>query len=195
MFSIIVCLLLTDKVGRRPLLLLGAAIQTAALMTMGGLGTPNKIDYSSKVGIVAMIAVMAVGFGIGWAPLTYVVTSELPAIKLRDHTLRLGFFVNVVINFAVNFSIPYLINAKYANLQSKVGFIFGSFALLCFVFTYFCIPECSGKTLEQVDYLFHNGVPLRKFGTADVPTFEQRVVAEKVEGSSVGPQKVERAGV
>ena len=44
-----------------------------------------------------MLAVMTVGFGVGWAPLTYVVTSELPAIKLRDHTLRLGFFVNVAI--------------------------------------------------------------------------------------------------
>lgn len=46
--------------------------------------------------------------------------------------------------------------------------------------------------LEQVDYLFHNGVPLRKFGTTDVPTFEQREVNEKgysVEDEVVVPSK------
>ena len=95
--SVITCLLIVDKVGRRPLLLTGAAIQTCALLTMGALGTPGTITYPLKVGIVSMLAVMTVGFSVGWAPLTYVVTSELPAIKLRDHTLRLGFFVNVAI--------------------------------------------------------------------------------------------------
>ncbi|KAK7178426.1 sugar transporter [Paraphaeosphaeria sporulosa] len=36
-FSVIVCPILTDSVGRRPLLLLGSAIQAIALMTTGGL--------------------------------------------------------------------------------------------------------------------------------------------------------------
>ena len=76
-------------------MLLGAAIQTAALMTMGGLGTPETITPSIKIGIVSTMAVMITGFSIGWAPLTYVVTTELPALKLRDDTLRVGFFVNV----------------------------------------------------------------------------------------------------
>ena len=96
---------------------------------------------------------------------------------------------NGIASFAVNFSIPYLLNAQYANLQSKVGFIFGSFAFLCFVFTYFCIPECTGKTLEQIDYLFHNGVPLRKFGIMDIPTFEQREIEEN---ESIGEEVVVR---
>lgn len=95
--SIILGLLIVDKVGRRPLLLTGAAIQMCALLTMGALGTLETITYSLKIGIVSMLTVMGVGFGVGWAPLTYVVTSELPALKLRDHTLRLGFFVNVAI--------------------------------------------------------------------------------------------------
>ena len=32
------------------------------------------------------------------------------------------------------------------------------------VFIYFCVPECKGKTLEQVDFLFNQGVPIRQFG-------------------------------
>lgn len=79
------------------MLLIGAAVQTIALMTMGGLGTPSYITDGHKIGIVSMLALMATGFSIGWAPLCYVVTTELPALKLRDDTLRLGFFVNVLI--------------------------------------------------------------------------------------------------
>lgn len=86
---------ITDNSGR-PMLLIGAAVQTIALITMGSLGTPSVITPNLKIAIVAMLALMACGFSIGWAPLCYVVTTEIPALKLRDHTLRLGFFVNVV---------------------------------------------------------------------------------------------------
>lgn len=36
--------------------------------------------------------------------------------------------------------------------------------MLALVFTWFCVPECSGKSLEQIDYMFHEGVRLRDFG-------------------------------
>ena len=76
--------------------MLGAAVQALALMAMGGLGTPNTITESMKIGIISMLALMTVGFSIGWAPLTYVVATEIPALRLRDHTLRVGFVVNVI---------------------------------------------------------------------------------------------------
>ncbi|KAK4934884.1 hypothetical protein LTR10_023957 [Elasticomyces elasticus] len=125
LISIAICLLMADRVGRRNLLLFGAAVQTIALMTMGGLGMAKPVTAQYKIGIVSMLALMSAGFSVGWAPLTYVVTTDLPALRLRDYTLRVGFVVNVVMNFAVNFSIPYLIDAQYAGLESKVGFIFG----------------------------------------------------------------------
>ena len=63
--------------------------------------------------------------------------------------------------------IPYLIYDDYAGLGSKVGFIFGSVMILALFFIYFCVPECKGKTLEEVDALFNNNVPLRHFGKTD----------------------------
>ena len=66
-----------------------------------------------------------------------------------------------------------LIYPLYAGLGSKVGFIFGTIAAHCFVFTYFCVPKCKGKTLEQFDYMFHERVPLRQFGSYQVPNFTQ----------------------
>lgn len=64
----------------------------------------------------------------------------------------------------MSFSIPYLLYEPYAALGSKVGFIFGGNLVLAFIFTYFCVPECKGKSLEQIDLLFNQGVPLRSFG-------------------------------
>ncbi|EXJ82268.1 hypothetical protein A1O3_06081 [Capronia epimyces CBS 606.96] len=160
-------LLISDRIGRRPLLFIGGLTQVAGLMTMGGLGTRHPTGRGTSIGIVSMMTIMSVGFTIGWAPMTYVVSTELPALRLKDLTMRVGFGFNVLFNFAVSFSVPYLIYPQYAGLESKVGFIFGSIAVLSVVFTYFCVPECKGKTLEQVDYLFQHKVPLRNFKDYD----------------------------
>jgi SP family sugar:H+ symporter-like MFS transporter len=90
----------------------------------------------------------------------------------------------------VNFSIPYLINTEYAGLNSKVGFIFGSIALSSVVFVYFCVPECKGKTLEQIDLMFQNGVSLRAFGKTDGEQFLNTVqVASEKQGDVVLSQR------
>lgn len=136
-----------------------------AIMTVGALGTISEPSYQVKTTIVAMVTVFGCGFIFAWAPLTYVVTTEVPALRLRDVSQRTASIVNVIFQFLVNFSIPYLLYAPYANLGSKLGFVFGSFSFCAVIFTYFCVPECKGKTLEQLDLLFHQGVPLRKFGS------------------------------
>lgn len=119
-----------------------------------------------KNAITAMVTIFGVGFQLGWAPLSHVVAAEIPTTRLRDQTYAMGAVFNIVIQFAVAFSIPYLINEPYAALGSKVGFIFGVTAFMAIIFTFFCIPECSGKTLEEIDELFLEGVPIRKFGKA-----------------------------
>lgn len=93
----------------------------------------------------------------------------------------LPFIKNITLtnSFAVNFSIPYLVNADYANLGSKVGFIFGSIMVLSMVFVFFCVPECKDKSLEQIDYLFHNGTRLRDFGKIPPASVCQDTVFEK----------------
>ncbi|KAH8883538.1 sugar transporter [Thozetella sp. PMI_491] len=161
-------LYLNDHVGRRPLLLISAIIQCASIMTVGGLGLIANPSSEVKIAIVAMVTVFGCGFILAWAPLTYVVTTEIAPLRLRDVTQRTGAIVNVFFQFLVNFTIPYLLYAPYANLSSKVGFIFGSMSFCAIIFTYFCVPECKGKSLEEIDVLFHQGVPLRKFGLVQV---------------------------
>ena len=62
------------------------------------------------------------------------------------------------------YATPYLLE----DLGSKVGFLFGTAAVLATVFAFFCVPECKGRTLEEIDRLFLDGVPVRKFGDTQV---------------------------
>ncbi|KAM0327110.1 hypothetical protein ACHAQA_006238 [Verticillium albo-atrum] len=180
---VLVTQFLSDKTGRVPLMIAGAFIQTAVLMTMGGLGTVRDPSDSIKNGIVAMSTLFTVGFCLGWAPLSHVVAAEIPTNALRDLTYALGSVFNLVIQFSISFSIPYLLSPQYAGLGSKVGFIFGSTAFLALLFSWFCIPECGGKTLEEIDELFLRGVPIRKFRHARVGTQSgESEVLKDVEG-------------
>jgi MFS transporter, SP family, sugar:H+ symporter len=163
--TVFIAMSLSDKIGRRWLLQVSALIQAGGLFTMGGLGLQNPASYSHKTGEVAMLVISINGFLLGWAPLTYVVSAEIPALRLRDRSQRAGMLMNIFMNFLVNFIIPYLLNPPYANLGARVGFIFGSITVLSMIFTFFCVPECKGRSLEEIDRMFIESVPIRKFRT------------------------------
>ena len=57
-----------------------------------------------------------------------------------------------------SFTVPYLLNAPYANLGSKVGFIYGCFSALAALYVFFFIPELKNRSFEEVDILFHEKV-------------------------------------
>ncbi|KAK5047097.1 hypothetical protein LTR84_007040 [Exophiala bonariae] len=179
---VLITQLLTDVTGRVPQMAAGAAVQCAVLFTMGGLGTTTPQTKPIGTGIVAMVTLFGVGFSLGWAPLSHVVAAEIPTTRLRDATYALGSIFNIAIQFTVSFSIPYLLDDKYAGLHSKVGFIFGSTAFCAFIFSLTCIPECRGKTLEEIDHLFLEKVPIGKFGKTHPRTLQHSyAVAEDKE--------------
>lgn len=88
-------------------------------------------------------------------------------LGLRDISYTAASVINIVTQFVVAFCIPYLLYAPYANLGSKVGFIFGAIAAVTIVYAFFCIPECSKLSLEEIDYLFMEKTPILKFGRTE----------------------------
>lgn len=91
-----ISLFLNDRVGRRPLLMTGAVWQAVAIMAMGGLGTIKNPSVAVKKATVAMLPLFTGGYCLGWAPLVYVVTTEVTALRLRDASQRTASVVNVV---------------------------------------------------------------------------------------------------
>lgn len=141
------------------MLLTGSVFQAAALFAMGGLGLHNTSSYGHKAGEAAMLSVFGAAFSFAWGPLNYVVTTELPALRLRDRSQRVASIMNILTNFVVTFVVPYLLDA----LASRVGFIFGALSALAGVFVFFCVPECKGRSLEEVDRMFLDGIAIRDF--------------------------------
>lgn len=137
-------------------------MQCASLFALGSIGT---YDYHAHkglaIGAVIVLVTQTSGFSLGYAPLTNVVMTEVTSPRLKDASQRVAATVRVIANFAVGFSVPYLMD----DLDLKLGFVFGPICFLGVVFTWFCVPECTGKTLETIDRMFHEGVPLRKFGS------------------------------
>ena len=74
---------------------MSSGVMVAAMMTMGSLGIQQPVSLGRRNGIVGMIAVFACGFSLGWAPMSYVVTTEISALRLRDMTSRVAFTTNV----------------------------------------------------------------------------------------------------
>ncbi|KAJ9607528.1 hypothetical protein H2200_007606 [Cladophialophora chaetospira] len=154
---------LFDKVGRKPLLIIGSAVQSVTYFVIGGLGTISDPGKGAKIGITAMFTVYFLGFVFGWAPIYHILSSEIPSSRMRDVTYTVASFVTVVTQFAVSFSIPYLLYAPYADLGAKIGFIFAPIAFLTLIFAIFGVPECRTFSLEEIDHLFRQKVPIRHF--------------------------------
>lgn len=66
-----------------------------------------------------------------------------------------------VTNSADSYATPYIVNPEYGNLGPKVFFIWGSTCFGCLLFTYFCVPETKGLSLEQIDILYQNTTPIK----------------------------------
>ena len=83
-------------------------------------------------------------------------TGEIFPLKVRAKALSMTTATNWLLNWAIAYSTPYLVNfgPGNANLQSKIFFIWFACCFLCITFVYFMIYETKGLTLEQIDELY-----------------------------------------
>lgn len=167
-----------DAFGRRKILLFGGAFMGIWLYVLGSVGSIKPADLTDQTRslMVAAILLFTFFYNLSWAPLSYVVASEAASQRVREKTALVACVISVLTTFLTSFTVPYLIQKKYANLGGKVGFIYGSFCFAMVVATWFFIPELKGRTLEEVDQLFASGVPLRKFGSVATKRADRKSV-------------------
>ncbi|KAI5840331.1 general substrate transporter [Morchella snyderi] len=162
-----------DRFGRRFLLLVGTSIMFVSLYIIGGVGT-NPLyttGHFPKV-VVSFMVIFSVFYQLSLGSVGWTVASEVSSSVNRASTQAIAVFWSTIFGFAISFSIPYLINPDEANLGPKVGFIYGSFTLIVLAFIWFCVPEMKGRSYEELDYMFRNGIPTRAFENFKVPAGE-----------------------
>ncbi len=139
-----VAIFTVDKLGRRFLILVGAASLTLTYALIGGsyyLGSSG-----THVLILVLVAVGCYSFSL--APVTWVVLSEIFPNRIRGAAMSISVFALWAACFALSYGFPVL----NAELGPAVTFwIFGAVCAVGYLFVYFLLPETKGKTLEEIE--------------------------------------------
>jgi sugar porter (SP) family MFS transporter len=149
--SILIAMVLTDRVGRRPLLLVSTGGMTVALLTLGTLFAGGG-GAGVAVASFAAVVVFVVAFSVGFGPLAWVYSSEILPLRLRGQGAGLGTAVNRIMSGVVTMT---FISLYQAVTMAGAFYIYAAIAAAAFVFVYACLPETRGRSLEDMEELFH----------------------------------------
>jgi SP family sugar:H+ symporter-like MFS transporter len=150
-------LYLVEKWGRRNLLLFGAVGMAVCQFIVAITGTVAGVEnQSAQKALVAFVCIYIFFFACSWGPVAWVVTGELFPLKVRAKSLSMTTASNWLLNFAIGYATPYMVNSGpgNANLGAKVFFVWGGFCFICTFFVWAMIYETKGLSLEQVDELY-----------------------------------------
>lgn len=99
--STVVAIIIMDRIGRRTLLLAGAAVLVVALGTLAvcfsmATGSGDTVSLNGTPATIALIAIneFAVGFGVTWGPIMWLMLSELFDSDLRTTAVAVCTAVN-----------------------------------------------------------------------------------------------------
>jgi MFS transporter, SP family, galactose:H+ symporter len=148
----ILAMYLIDKIGRRPLLVLGF-LGTAATMLTIAVAVVNPTLVPAWVIIVALMLYIA-SFAISIGPLPHVLMSEIFPLRARGPGMSMASISNWGFNFVVVFTFPLMLAGP------GLAFTFTLFAVICLggiVFTLTRVPETTGHSLEAIEEHLNSG--------------------------------------
>jgi sugar porter (SP) family MFS transporter len=153
-----------ERFGRRRLLLIGAAGMCICEYIVAIVGVTISVqNIAGQKVLIAFVCIYIAFFASTWGPIAWVITGEIFPLQVRAKAMSLSVASNWLWNFGIGYATPYLVNkqAGSAGLEAKVFFIWGSTCLCCIIFTYFCVPETKGLSLEQIDLMYQNTTPVK----------------------------------
>ena len=153
----IVAIALVDRVGRKPLLLVGSAGMVVTLATLTWVfgtapvnaeGQPMLSDGPDVVALIAFNLYVAF-FAATWGPVVWVLLGEMFPNRIRAAALAIAASAQWVANFIVSTSFPGL-----AGISLGLAYgIFTAFAILSIPFVMRYIRETKGVSLEDMSKL------------------------------------------
>lgn len=96
--------------------------------------TAGTTDLPAQRAAIAFVCIYIFFFASSWGPVAWVVTGELYPLKARAKCLSMTTASNWLLNWAIAYSTPYMVDPEHANLQSKVFFIWATFCFVCIAF-------------------------------------------------------------
>ncbi|KAM9326632.1 solute carrier family 2, facilitated glucose transporter member 6 [Gastrophryne carolinensis] len=173
--SVIVSATIMDKAGRKILLYISAFLMLVSSLGMG-LYVHFTVDVKHNdtiinatlinptaqasptyyLGVIPLICMMlyVLGYAFGWGPITWLLMSEILPLKARGTASGLCVVVSWVTGFVLTEAFLPAVNA----FELETPFFFFTFiCICCLIFTYICVPETKGRTLEQIEAFYREG--------------------------------------
>lgn len=150
-----VAIALVDRVGRKPLLLIGALGQAVMLGVMAyAFGTAavaesGDLQLTGTMGTVALVAAntYVAFFAFSWGPVMWVMLGEMFPNRFRGAALSLAGVVQWLSNFTITMTFPILLDS--IGLGLSYG-IYSAFGVVAYFFVRNFVKETKGRTLEDM---------------------------------------------
>ena len=147
-----VAIAFVDNAGRRPLLLVGTAVQTLALTLV------SWMFHTQQNGLPLLVCIMTftAAFAMAMGPIPWIMCSEIFPNKVRGRAMSIATFTIWSSCYVVAQTFPML------NDSSAIGPVitfctYGVVSLLTFTFVLFAVPETKGLTLEEIESSWKSG--------------------------------------
>ncbi|KAL3477573.1 general substrate transporter [Aspergillus californicus] len=161
----IIIIVLTGFIGRfisrRIMLLTGCVINLAFLVVIGCLYYASGMGPSWAVAVLMNVLIsFQTSFmqAVGWP-----IAAEISSYRLRAKSLSIGFFAQTLSAWVTTFTVPYMYNVDSGDLGARTAFPFAGITVLLILGAYVLVPDTTGLTTEEVDRLYEDKVPARKF--------------------------------
>lgn len=144
----LVAIWLVDRVGRKPLLLVGSAGMAIGLVAMG---TFFRFHLTGLIVTLTMMFTVAF-YAISLAPVSWLIMAEIFPNQIRGVGMAVASTALWIADFAASFSFPIMNDFFERHFGSTAG-VFWVFAAVCtgtFIFCWKMVPETKGKTLEEI---------------------------------------------
>jgi len=150
-----VAIALVDKVGRKPLLLVGALGQAvmlgalALLFGTAGVDASGDLALEGNNGLYALLAANAyiAFFAFSWGPVMWVMLGEMFPNQFRGAALAFCGLVQWGSNFLITMTFPIMLAG--IGLGFSYG-IYAMFGLIAYIFVRKFVNETKGRTLEDL---------------------------------------------
>jgi SP family xylose:H+ symportor-like MFS transporter len=153
LLATMIIVLIVDRVGRKPLLIVGALIMGSSMLAMGAL---FGNDNTGAVGLVAMCCYM-IGLGMSFGPIVWILMSEIFPTPIRGQAMSMAISAQWGANFLVSLTFPVMFGDSHLNAFAHGGFafcIYGAFGLLAAMVVLRFVPETKGVDGDQVAALW-----------------------------------------
>lgn len=149
----LVALVTVDRLGRKPLLIIGGVVMAVSMITLGCLFNSGHVGTFALVAVVAYIA----GFALSWGPVVWVLLAEIFPNAIKGKAMAIAVAVQWIANLFVSWSFKILDSNSALNEMFNHGFaywIYGGMSVLAALFVWRYVPETKGHRLEAIQSLW-----------------------------------------